>query len=445
MPVLHCDLVGLAFPFCSKLTAMKRVPLARLVGWWLLLCLLGPVSGLGATMEEAVGEAASILTDSKLPPQAEIVIEVVNLHSKKRDLTAKAIETQLYQALSKKLKDFKLLFLEDSLTGVNLNQAIFIRGTYEPKGKTVTAVFAAMVGIRGEALAQAQVTFDTPKTVQEALVAVLDLEAPEMNPNQRRAYSEIFRSRLSERGKMQMASSAEVAKMSPDAIQESYKCSRDECATIIGEQLGVDRVISTSLIALGDDKFVLSAKIMDIKNGSILSSKTLEHNGGLSSLSDSLKLLADQLVEGSAPEQKELAPPEAVAAGSGLGAWVWHGAALGTLGISLGLSSSAASQYDSLTADNKTLESQYKLATTQAELTSIEEEYASNQAKMKTLKTQGSQYNALALVAGLWESYLFFFAGEAEVASVRQPGWHLAMVPEPAAGRSARLSLSYNW
>jgi len=266
---------------------------------------------------------------------------------------------------------------------------------------------------------------------------------------------------------MRLASSAEVAKMSPDAIQQSYKCSRDECATIIGEQMGVDRVISTSLLVMGQDWYMLSSKVMDIKNGSILTSKTLEHRGGLEEMGVSLNTLADRLVGSEAgaevekafvtpvpqksvaplPEEPEPLPEPTLvsAAESGLGAWVWHGAALGTMGISLASSNGAAKSYDSLATENQTLESQYKVATSLTEATSLEEKFAANQAKMKKLQSQVTQFNALALGAGLWEAYLLFLGGEVEVASVRQPGLYFALEPGQGSGDSARLSFSYNW
>src|SRR3989339_813846 len=143
----------------------------RLVLSLLLASFLAPPS-FADSMQDSLEEAASILADSKLTLHKDrfILIEVVNLHSKKRDQTAKAIETQLYQSLGKVFKDFKLLFLEDSLAGVNLHQALFIHGTYEPKGKLVAATFTVVIGMRGDVVGQAQVTFDAPKVVQEALV-----------------------------------------------------------------------------------------------------------------------------------------------------------------------------------------------------------------------------------------------------------------------------------
>jgi len=416
-----------------------------LVGLWLWAL---PGVSLADDMKESVEEAAQILATGKLTHHTDrsIIIEVVNLHSKKRDQTAKAIETQLYQALGKEFKDFKLLFLEDSLAGINLNKAIFIHGTYEPKGKDVTAIFSAVIGMKGEAVGQAQVTFDAPNTVGEALVAVLDIEAADLATNQRRAYSDMFRSRLQKSGKIKLASSAEVAKMSPDAIQESYKCTRDECATIIGEQLGVDRVVSTSLIKLGPTQYMLTAKIMDIKNGSILSSETLQHEGGLGKLPGSINKLADMLVgvDQSAPSAKRA--PVVVSSESSSGAsWLWHVSASTLFAGALASSSTAAKQYDTLATENTGLKTTYSESLTQTELTATEKKFADNTAKMKTLKAQVTQMNSIAAVAGLWETYLLFFGGESEVALNEQPGMHFAVTPNRSADQTAALSLSYVW
>jgi len=424
-----------------QLNGLQSLRFLLKLGLVWLVFLSAPLVVTADEMKQAVEEAAQTLATGKLTGHTDrsIIIEVINLHSKKRDQTAKAIETQLYQALGKEFKDFKLLFLEDSLAGINLNKAIFIHGTYEPKGKNVTAIFTAVIGMKGEAVGQAQVTFDAPKNMQEALVAVLDIEARDINENQRRAYSDLFRSELQKTGKIKLASSAEVAKMSPDAIQESYQCTRDECATIIGEQLGVDRVVSTSVIKLSKDKYMISSKVMDIKNGSILSSDTLEHRGDLSNLGDSLTLLAKRLVGG--VEGSDIAT--AAAAGSGM--WIWHTAALGSLVVSLSSSSNAAKQFDTLAAENLTLETQYNNAVSQAQLTTLKEKQATNQAKMKTLNSQMTQFNALAVTAGLWETYLLLFGGETEVASIERQGLHFAVQPSPEPGTSAGLSFSYLW
>src|SRR3989339_3152 len=112
------------WPLGFKSVSPRRL-IQRLALFLVLASFLGtPI--FASSMQDSIEEAASLLASSELTQHKDrfIIIEVVNLHSKKRDQTAKAIETQLYQALGKEFKDFKLLFLDDSLAGVNLGQAI---------------------------------------------------------------------------------------------------------------------------------------------------------------------------------------------------------------------------------------------------------------------------------------------------------------------------------
>ena len=49
--------------------------------------------------------------------------------------------------------------------------------------------------------------------------------------------------------------------MNSDEIQRVTGCSRATCATIIGEQLGVDRVISSSFMKIDEDYYVVAANL----------------------------------------------------------------------------------------------------------------------------------------------------------------------------------------
>jgi hypothetical protein len=157
--------------------------------------------------------------------------------------------------------------------------------------------------ISGEVLAQTSVSYSTDRSVNKALVAVLDIEADMLTEEQRKGFSDIFRAALARSGQFNMASSAEIDKMDADQIQNTTGCTRDECATIIGEQLGVDRVISSSFTRLTESMFVLSAKMMDIKKGSIITTKTVKHTGSLNTLDQALENLSVKLSSGSGSVQ----------------------------------------------------------------------------------------------------------------------------------------------
>jgi len=253
-----------------------------------------PSLALAADLDSGMAQAAKALAITQLKGHSEkaILIQVVNLHNQKTDQTAKTIETALYQALEKEFPGFKLVFLSESIAGTNLLKAIIVKGEYEQKGPITKAHFKAIIGLQGESVGQASVEFESVKTVRKSLVAVLDLEAAQLSGAERSLYSDMLREELGKKKAFEMASSADVAKMNPDAIQKSYGCSRDECATIIGEQMGVDQVISTTYFSVGA-KAALSGKLFNIKDGSIVTTATVQ--GAPTEIQSLIKELATKL------------------------------------------------------------------------------------------------------------------------------------------------------
>jgi hypothetical protein len=263
----------------------------------LILFLFLPTLCISQTLDEALEEATEYFAESEtIDFSQQLIIGVQNYHSKKKDKIAKLIETELYFTLEKALPKAKMLLESQAVAGVSSTNAIFIYGTYEQKGIKTTLRLQALKGMMsGEVLSQISVSYTTHKLVNKALVAVLDLETDILTNDQKKGFSEIFRAAITRSGHFNMASSAEVDKMDADQIQKTTGCTRDECATVIGEQLGVDRVISSSFTKLTESTFLLSAKMMDIKNGSILASETVKHNGNLDTLDQALEKLSVML------------------------------------------------------------------------------------------------------------------------------------------------------
>jgi len=326
-------------------------------GMFLLLAVFSTANLQAADLSEAIEQSVYELTEGRrLSSQKSrsIVIEVVNQHSKRRDALSQRIETELYRALGHELSGFKLFYLDDSLSGIDLNRALMIRGEYNKSGRKIVLRLRASSGAQGQVIAQSSTKFDAPKGMETQLVAVLDLEAPSLNRNQKKVYSDIFRGALVKAGSFQLASSAEVAKMNPDDIQKAAGCSRDECATIIGRQLGVDRVISTSYLKVGKGVFFLSAKVMDIKSGATVASETVEHDGKIRNLKVAVRQLATLLSASNTPEPMTFQarsiptqpqPIQEVRRDDG-GGWPWWSYALVGL-IAVGAASGSSSNPDS--------------------------------------------------------------------------------------------------
>jgi len=251
----------------------------------------------GTSLREAMTEAARYFKfSSKISNNRQIVISgIINYHSQKKDQLSKQIETEMYFAFGSQFSQVKLIDESESLAGVSGGNTVFIKGAYKQEGSLATLSLKAIKGIMtGEIIDQASVVFETQYR-RRTLVAVLDIESDVLNKNQRKIISEMFRESLGEIDVFEMASSSDIDKMNPDDIQQAMGCTRDTCATVIGEQLGVDRVISNSLRKMDKDYYVISAKIMDIKDGSIVATKSVDHDGNLRKLRQSLKKLAEKL------------------------------------------------------------------------------------------------------------------------------------------------------
>lgn len=249
-------------------------------------------TGYAKNLEEALDEAAEYFVKSAVRieyNQALHILEIVNFHSNKRDDRGRKIEDALFLAMERRNADFKLM----KGPGENREDEINLSGTYEMKADTVT--LRLQIFKDKEILAQYNVDYEADQTRKKSLVAVLDIEAENLEKSQRKAFGDVFRSHLADTGVFDLASSAEIDKLDPDVIQKSTGCTRDTCATIIGEQLGVDRVISSSLFMVTEHHYILSSKIMDIEDGSILVSRVVEHRSRIEKLPRALKEMAKQL------------------------------------------------------------------------------------------------------------------------------------------------------
>lgn len=196
------------------------------------------VAASGVSFEEAVGQATKHFANSgKLSHNKQVVIsEIKNYHSQKKDQLSKQLETELYFAFDKQFPRVKLIDESESIVGVSFSNTIFIKGSYNQTGSIASLQLKSVKGIlTGEIIDQVSVESET-KYDRKTLVAVLDIESNILKSDQRRIFSDIFREALNDLDVFEMASSSDVDKMNPDDIQKATGCTKDTCATVIGEQ-----------------------------------------------------------------------------------------------------------------------------------------------------------------------------------------------------------------
>ena len=404
---------------------------------------ISPFISNASTLKGALGQAAAYFTktSAKIQSGQQIVIKVINYHSQERDQLAQQIEIELYFALEKQSTNLTLIDLSEAVAGVSSKNTVFIKGSYQQKGEIVTLRLQAVKGaISGEILSQIDVKFGMGSTRSRSLVAVLDIESDTLGDQQRKAYSDVFRSILNQIDEFDLASSADIDKMDPDQIQKATGCTRDTCATIIGEQLGVDRVISSSLFKIGSSNYIISAKLMDIEDGAIISSRSVEHKGDLETLNQSLRRLAFQLAGKKDPGVVQVAEKES----SNL---IWHITAISIAVVSTWQAMDEAGKYNEL-AEANTLLAQDATDVFSADYINLKDEYTANQEQMEQHESNIQMFNALTALALIWEGYLIFFSSDDEVVSAphkqrRQPVG-LAVVPV-VYKTDMKLAVSISW
>lgn len=167
----------------------------------LLLSLSGSLYS--QTMDEAVGDAVSQLKHRGLEEKSrsEIVIEMLNYHSKNFDRQARIIQSVLYTSLQDQFPNVKILLAEEAIVGISA-KAILIKGTYKAEGNRTIVELKAIEQMNGRMFAKANARFDSEKEKFENLVAVLPLDAPGLTKSVAKTFSKILRSALNETGVM---------------------------------------------------------------------------------------------------------------------------------------------------------------------------------------------------------------------------------------------------
>lgn len=257
--------------------------------------LIIPTYSYAETLENALNKISLyfVKTAVNIPQGENLIIDIVNFHSQKKDPLSIRIETDLYFALESRNPDFKLFLASNNQT---VNNPIIVKGVYKQKNsQIVLQINATRKNRASEILAQIEVEFEIDQNHEKGLVAVLDIDAETFNKEQKKAFSEIFRSILDEIDEFNLTSSGTIDKLDPDAIQDQTGCSRDSCATIIGEQLGVDRVLSSAVYQLGENQYLISARLLNVNSGSIIISRSIKYDSSKIEIDAVLEDLAYQI------------------------------------------------------------------------------------------------------------------------------------------------------
>jgi len=145
-------------------------------------------------------------------------------------------------------------------------------------------------------IAKADVQYFSQKKIKKDLVAVLDIQADSMTLPQRKIYSKVFRTALINTDQFDLISGDEIDRADADKIQSEYQCSREECATIIAEQLAANQVITTVYGKVTDQLYYLTASLKNV-SGETITEEKVKHDGNLNTFETALEQLACKLAK----------------------------------------------------------------------------------------------------------------------------------------------------
>ncbi len=263
-----------------------------------------------ATLEDAATDLVNQLYEKKISEKSkfEMVLEIVNFDSRQLDREGREIQSAIYSALQNRFAEAKIILISESLAGVSA-RTLKLSGTYRFRGKIIELELKAIDSTTSTLIAKANASYKNTKAVEKDLVLVLPIDAPSFSKKQAEIFSKVFRVELSRTQAFDMISSDAFDRADAEKIQEEYKCSKEECGTIIAEQLNANLVISTTYYKIEESNYYLTGSLKNIKTGETLVEELVEHDGNIGTLKMALGNLACLL---SRTCGKEVPEPEAV-------------------------------------------------------------------------------------------------------------------------------------
>ncbi len=279
---------------------------------FLVIGLTLPGSASAESMDDALARAVYLLKQRGLSDTAdiELVLEVVNYDSKKLDREARIIQGAAFSALQSGFPNAKIILQSEAVVGVS-SRATVLKGTYQQRGGTVLVSLQAINQTTGQLIAKADVEYESDVQIASDMVAVLNIQASNLSKSQNRIFSKIFRSELTKTGKMNLIASEYVDAADADKIQEEYQCSRDECGTIIAQQLNASQVVTPIYEQVTESLCYLTASWKDIATGRTINEVSIKHDCQLETLDAAVEELACKLA-GTCGQQPQLITPVVV-------------------------------------------------------------------------------------------------------------------------------------
>ena len=136
-------------------------------------------------------------------------------------------------------------------------------------------------------------------------VAILDFEARGVSVQEVQTLSERMRTEIGNTNAVRLIERKAVEKIMEEQGFQQSGCTTDECASEVGQLLGVQYMISGAIGLMGKT-YTIDAKMFSVETGETIQTKSVSHKGDISGLLIEMEILAWEIVGMEAPTRLKL-------------------------------------------------------------------------------------------------------------------------------------------
>jgi len=147
--------------------------------------------------------------------------------------------------------------------------------------------------------------FTTEPGEGKPTVAILDFEARGVSVQEAQTLSERMRTEIGNTNAVRLIERKAVDKIMEEQGFQQSGCTTDECASEVGQLLGVQYMISGAIGLMGKT-YTIDAKMFSVETGETIQTKSVSHKGDISGLLIEMEILAWEIVGLEAPPRLKL-------------------------------------------------------------------------------------------------------------------------------------------
>ena len=147
--------------------------------------------------------------------------------------------------------------------------------------------------------------FTTEPGAGKPTVAILDFEARGVSVQEAQTLSERMRTEIGNTNAVRLIERKAVDKIMAEQGFQQSGCTTDECASEVGQLLGVQYMISGAIGIMGKT-YTIDAKMFSVETGETIQTKSVSHKGDISGLLIEMEILAWEIVGLEAPTRLKL-------------------------------------------------------------------------------------------------------------------------------------------